>query len=58
MIALIVAGVGVADDGWRTQAPITYVLDYGREHLGYPEYFQAVAGSPPTLLHLGKDVGI
>ena len=45
-----------ADDGWRTEPPITYVLDYGGEHLGYPEYIEAVAGSPPTLLHLGKDV--
>ena len=56
MIALTVARVGVADDGWRTEAPITYVLDYGSRHLDHPEYVEAVRTAPPTLLHLGKDV--
>ncbi|MEA3400271.1 MAG: hypothetical protein U9R79_03400 [Armatimonadota bacterium] len=45
-----------ADADWRTQPPITYVLDYGSNHLGNPDYIPAVAQSPPTLLHLGKDV--
>lgn len=37
-------------------APITYVLDYGPQHIDRPEYLEAVASGPPTLLHLGKDV--
>ncbi|MGC9319350.1 MAG: hypothetical protein ACP5KN_15060 [Armatimonadota bacterium] len=45
-----------ADPDWRTKPPITYVLDYGSDHLGNPDYIRAVAQSPPTLLHLGKDV--
>jgi len=55
VIIMTASAIG-ADDGWRTEPPITYVLDYGRDHLGHPEYIEAVAGSPPTLLHLGKDV--
>lgn len=53
---ILVAMMARADDGWRTEPPITYVLDYGREHLGYPEYIDKVASGPPHLLHLGKDV--
>ncbi len=34
---LMVVGIAAADDGWRTEPPITYVLDYGYSHLGYPE---------------------
>ena len=47
-------GYVAADDGWRTEPPITYVLDYGREHLGYPEYIEAVAGSPPVPSHIRR----
>ena len=42
--------------GWRTTLPFAYVLDYGSEHLGNPDYIPTVAAAPPTLLHLGKDV--
>ncbi len=55
MMAMAAAGYA-ADPDWRTRPPITYVLDYGRGHLDNPEYIAAVAASPPTLLHLGKDV--
>ncbi len=48
--------VQAADPDWRTRPPITYVLDYGQGHIGEPDYIEAVAGSPPMLLHLGKDV--
>ena len=43
-------------DGWVTEPPITYVLDYGSRHLGHPEWLEATASAPPTLLHLGSDV--
>jgi len=43
-------------DGWRTSLPFTYVLDYGSQHLGNPDYVPTVATAPPALLHLGKDV--
>ncbi|HUS80682.1 MAG TPA: beta-galactosidase trimerization domain-containing protein [Armatimonadota bacterium] len=56
VIVMSAAAAANAADEWRTEPPITYVLDYGRDHLGHPEYIEAVAGSPPTLLHLGKDV--
>jgi len=39
-----------------TKAPLTYILDYGREHVGSPAYVEMIAKAPPTLLHLGKDV--
>ncbi len=55
MMAMAPAGFA-ADPDWRTRPPITYVLDYGQGHLDSPEYIAAVAASPPTLLHLGKDV--
>ncbi|MGQ9733058.1 MAG: hypothetical protein ACUVX8_17505 [Candidatus Zipacnadales bacterium] len=42
--------------GWRTSLPFTYVLDYGAQHLGNPDYVPMVATAPPVLLHLGKDV--
>ena len=42
--------------GWHTTLPFTYVLDYGPNHLGNPDYIPAVSTAPPTLLHLGKDV--
>lgn len=45
-----------ADPQWRTKPPITYVLDYGQGHLDSPDYIATVAASPPTLLHLGKDL--
>ncbi|MFW5866914.1 MAG: hypothetical protein ACOCX2_03795 [Armatimonadota bacterium] len=44
------------DPDWRTSPPVTYVLDYGSDHIGNPDYIAAVAKSPPTILHLGKDV--
>ncbi len=61
-LMLVVGGISMgtsgfaADPDWRTTPPITYVLDYGQGHLDNPEYIAAVAASPPTLLHLGKDV--
>lgn len=45
-------------DDWVTEPPITYVLDYGSRHLGHPEWIEATASAPPTLLHLGSDVPI
>ncbi|MBI5396449.1 MAG: hypothetical protein HZA91_14235 [Verrucomicrobia bacterium] len=39
-----------------TEPPITYVLDYGSNHVGNAEWLAQVAAAPPTLLHLGKDV--
>jgi hypothetical protein len=44
------------DPDWRTSPPVTYVLDYGQGHIGNPDYIAAVAKSPPTILHLGKDL--
>ncbi len=41
---------------WRSSLPFTYVLDYGSQHVGNPDYVPAVASAPSTLLHLGKDV--
>jgi hypothetical protein len=43
-------------DRTLSSAPFTYVLDYGPKHIASPEYIETVAMSPPTLLHLGKDV--
>lgn len=46
-----------ADPNWRTQPPVTYVLDYGGHHLeDIDGYVAQVALAPPTVLHLGKDV--
>lgn len=56
LLVISCAASFASDAAWRTSAPITYVLDYGREHLDNPGYIEAVAGSPPTLLHLGKDL--
>ncbi len=39
-----------------SQAPFTYILDYGPDHLNSPEYLAKIRQAPPTLLHLGKDV--
>ncbi|MBD3293518.1 MAG: hypothetical protein GF393_11380 [Armatimonadia bacterium] len=55
-IAMTVQHARAADPDWRTSAPVTYVLDYGRAHIDNPDYIAAVAKSPPTILHLGKDV--
>ncbi len=44
------------DKHWTTTLPVTYILDYGRDHLGNADYVPTVATAPPTLLHLGKDV--
>ncbi|MFO8080643.1 MAG: hypothetical protein R6V07_10075 [Armatimonadota bacterium] len=44
------------DPEWRTAPPVTYVLDYGYDHIDNPDYIATVAQSPPTILHLGKDV--
>jgi hypothetical protein len=44
------------DDGWKTTLPLTYILDYGAEHLGNNDYLESVRSAPPALLHLGKDV--
>ena len=41
---------------WKTTLPFTYILDYGKSHLGNDNYVPTVATAPPTLLHLGKDV--
>lgn len=56
MIAMATAGFA-ADPNWRTQPPVTYVLDYGSHHLeDIDGYVAQVALAPPTILHLGKDV--
>ena len=56
MIAMATAGFA-ADPNWRTQPPVTYVLDYGSHHLeDLDGYVAQVALAPPTILHLGKDV--
>ncbi len=39
-----------------TDPPVTYVLDYGSNHVGNAEWLARVAAAPPELLHLGKDV--
>ncbi|NUQ01154.1 MAG: hypothetical protein HUU35_15000, partial [Armatimonadetes bacterium] len=39
-----------------TRPPVTYVLDYGKNHVDQPGYAELVAGSPPQVLHFGKDV--
>ncbi len=44
------------DPEWRSTPPVTYVLDYGQGHISNPDYIASVAGSPPTILHLGKDL--
>ena len=57
LVALSAQASG-ADDRWQTRVPVTYVLDYGNKHLGYPEWLEATGAAPPMLLHLGKDVPI
>lgn len=39
-----------------TEPPVTYVLDYGSDHVGNAAWLAQVAAAPPQLLHLGKDV--
>jgi len=39
-----------------TEPPVTYVLDYGSDHVGNADWLAGVAAAPPELLHLGKDV--
>lgn len=40
----------------RTVLPVTYILDYGPQHINTPAYVEQIAAAPPSLLHLGKDV--
>ncbi len=48
---------GAADPGAAdSSAPVTYVLDYGGQHLGNAAWLAATVSAPPQLLHLGKDV--
>ncbi|MFW6438081.1 MAG: hypothetical protein ACOCZ7_03610 [Armatimonadota bacterium] len=56
VLAMAAPGAHAWDPEWRTSAPVTYVLDYGYNHIGNPDYIAAVSKSPPTILHLGKDV--
>lgn len=39
-----------------TRPPVTYVLDYGKDHLDQADYVEQLKSCPPDLLHLGKDV--
>ncbi len=39
-----------------TRAPVTYVLDYGGNHLGNERWLAETIAARPQLLHLGKDV--
>ncbi len=55
-LMVMATGARAYDLDWRTSPPVTYVLDYGRAHIGNPDYIASVAKSPPTILHLGKDV--
>ncbi len=46
----------MAQERQLSSPPFTYILDYGPKHINLPEYIETIAKSPPTLLHLGKDV--
>ena len=39
-----------------TEPPVTYVLDYGSNHVGNADWLAGMVAAPPELLHLGKDV--
>jgi len=39
-----------------SRRPITYILDYGPDHVRNPEYIEFIKAAPPDVLHLGKDV--
>ena len=57
LCALWVSSAAAAPrDDWVSGPPVTYVLDYGGKHLGYPEWLQMTTTAPPMLLHVGKDV--
>jgi hypothetical protein len=39
----------------RTTVPITYVVDYGEDHLDNPEYLTRLREAPPAWLQVGQD---
>jgi hypothetical protein len=41
---------------WTTDTPITYCIDYSKDHVGNREYLGKVSSAPPDLLHVGHDV--
>ena len=56
-ILLMVCGclpLGAAE--WRTTVPFTYNIEYGKGHVGNPQYLRTIAEAPPTLLHVGEDI--
>ena len=40
---------------FTTVTPLTYIIDYAKDHLDNPDYIRKVAEAPPNLLHLGLD---
>ena len=42
--------------GVPTEPPVTYVLDYGTNHVERADWLAANRAAPPQLLHLGSDV--
>jgi len=44
--------------GVPTEPPVTYVLDYGTNHLDRADWLATNRAAPPELLHLGTDVPI
>ncbi|MBM3860506.1 MAG: hypothetical protein FJ395_12755 [Verrucomicrobia bacterium] len=42
--------------GVPTEPPVTYVLDYGTNHLDRADWLATNRAAPPELLHLGSDV--
>ena len=55
-LACLAPGAACAVPRTPTVEPVTYVLDYGSQHLGNEAWMQATLSAPPELLHLGKDV--
>jgi hypothetical protein len=43
---------------WRSEAPITYNIDYGAGHVGSAQYLKTISEAPPQLLHVGEDLPI
>jgi hypothetical protein len=56
LLILPMAALGAQPAPVLTKVPITYILDYGPDHIRSPTYIETISRAPPTLLHLGKDV--
>jgi len=57
MVAISVTAGAWAQPGYDrpTLAPMTYIRDYGDDHLDNPEFLEYIRANPPELLVLGKD---